>query len=129
MTGKPTADKASSYPQTPPMNADAQRAFLAFARFQEHGIRAVLRYQIEALEFIQNRYQKDIRLMDDLAASAEHGDMFDICTDFIREAISDYGEEAAKLASLESRLASEAAKDIRSETRSIAEDMAVARVA
>jgi hypothetical protein len=118
-----------AYPQFPFSGGETQRAFFAFSRFQEHGLKIVLRYQIETLDFLKRRYEKDMRLLDDLAASDEHGDMFDIYADFVREAITDYSDEAGKLASLESKLASETAKEIQSETRAVAEDMALAKVA
>lgn len=129
MTSKTTSTRPATYPQLPMMSGEAQRIVLALARLQEQGVKSVLRYQIEALDFLQRRYQKDIRLMDDLAGGGEHGDMFDIYADFVREEITDYGDEAAKLANLESKLASEAAEEIRSESRNVSEDMALARVA
>lgn len=129
MVAKSTDSMAFSFPQGPLPSGEAQRIFLAMARLQGHGVKAYLRYQIEALDFLSRRYQKDIRLMDDLAASGEHGDMFDIYADFMREAIVEYGEEAGRLARLESKLASETAREIQEESRAVSEDMALARVA
>ena len=129
MTDKSTYANSQLYSGTPLMSGESQRIFLAFSRLQGQGLKAVLRYQIEALDFLRRRYQKDFRLMEDLAESGPRGELFDVCADFISEAISDYGDEAAKLASLESKLASEAAEEIRSETRAVTEDMALARVA
>ena len=129
MTDKSTYANSQLYSGTPLMSGESQRIFLAFSRLQGQGLKAVLRYQIEALDFLSRRYQKDIRLMDDLAASGEHGDMFDIYADFMREAIVEYGEEAGRLARLESKLASETAREIQEESRTVSEDMALARVA
>lgn len=110
--------------QTSFMPAEAQKAFTAMAEIQGEAFKAMLNYQIETLAFLKQRFEKDLKLVDQLAASAEHGDAYDVCVDFYREAFSDYSNEASKLARLESRVASETAKKLRKESRDFAEDIA-----
>lgn len=134
MVTKPADSIASLFPQDPfsggPLSGgEAQHALLAVTRLQALAVKAVLRHQIEALDFLKRRIEKDFRLIDDLRESVKRGDMFDVHADFMREAFADYGEEAARLASLESDLASEASSEIRKEARGVAEDADLAHVA
>ncbi len=134
MVTKPVDSIASLFPHDPfsggPFSGgESQHALLAMIRLQGIAMKAVLRHQIEALDFLKRRFEKDFRLIDDLRESGKHGDMFDVYADFMREAFSDYGEEAARLASLESDLASEASSEIRKEARTVAEDADLAHVA
>ena len=115
-----------SIPQTSFFPADSRKAASALAHMQGQAFQAMLRYQVEALGFLRRRFEKDIKLVDDLIESGEHGDTFDVYADFMREAISDYTDEAGKLAKLESRLASDTARQIREEAKTINEDIAVA---
>ena len=112
-----------------PFAANAQKFALAAARLQAHAFKAGMRYQIEALGFMKHRYEMDVKLVDDLLASDELNDAFDVYTTFMQNAAMDYATEASKVASIGSRLASETARRVREETEEAVEDIAVAATA
>lgn len=65
-----------------------------------------------------------MKFVDALAASQEHGDTYDVCVDFWREAFSDYSNEAGRLVRIESKAAADAARTIERESRAFAEELA-----
>ena len=101
----------------------------ALAQFQAHAAKSALRYQIEAARFVKARCEKDMKLVGDLVESGRHGDTFDVVADFWRQAMADYAEQAARLAKIESGIASETADKIRDEVRSANADIAVSMAA
>ena len=88
-----------------------------------------MRYQIEMLSFLKHRYEQDLRLVDDLVASDEFNDAFDVVGNFVQIATSEYATEAGKVASIGSKLASETAKCVRKEAVRTIGDMAARTVA
>ena len=108
---------------------EGSRAFLAMTHMQAQACKSALRYQIEALDFLKMRFEKDLKLYDDLLESEEHGDGFDVFADFMREAGKDYAEEAGKMARLESEVASDTAEKIEKEVKAVEEDVATAAAA
>ncbi|QDZ01357.1 phasin family protein [Nitratireductor mangrovi] len=112
-----------------PMFGQAQKLAVAGARLQAHGFKAMMRYQIEMLDFLKHRFEQDVKLVDDLVSSSEFNDAFDVCSDFFQNAAIEYSEEMGKVASIGSKLASEAASRVRTETESVIEDMAAKTVA
>lgn len=112
-----------------PMPAGGQKFLLAAARLNAHAVRAMMRYQIEALGFMKHRLEQDVKLVEDLAGSDEYNDAFDVFACFWQNAASEYAAEAGRVARIGSRLASEAAKEVRREARNSLEDMAVQTVA
>nr|WP_295469654.1 phasin family protein [Mesorhizobium sp.] len=123
--------KATSTVEVPamPLFAEGRNAFNAGMQVQAQAFGALLRYQIEGLAFLKRRYEQDAKLVEDLATSEEGKDALDILSAFAQNAASDYTAEAGRLASLSSRLASEAAKQARKEAETIVEDMAAQTVA
>lgn len=107
-----------------PYLAGAQRLLHATAQLQAHALRASMRYQVEMLAFMKRRCETDMKLMDDLVASEEFKDAFDIVSAFMQNATSDYNAEAGKIASVGSKLASETAKRVREEAGKAIEDIA-----
>ncbi len=107
-----------------PFLAEGRNAIQAGMQIQAQAFGALLRYQIEGLAFLKSRYEQDAKLVEDLAASDEMKDAFDILSTFAQNAASDYAGEASRLASLGSKLASEAAKQARKDAATIAGDMA-----
>ena len=124
MTNTIEKNSAFSFPKAPFMTSEAQNAITALSGIQGEAVKAALRYQIEALSFLQKRFEKNVKLLDALAASKEHGDAYDVCVDFYREAFSDYSDEAGKLAKIESKIASDTAKKIQKESLTFVEDVA-----
>ncbi|TCL71094.1 hypothetical protein EV286_10667 [Rhizobium sp. BK251] len=105
--------------------ANATRLLYSSARLQAHAMKAVLSYQIEALSFLQRRYEKDIKFLDDLTATEETHDAIDVVSCFWQNAVSDYTGEAGKVASIASALSAETASFVREEADAVVDDMAV----
>ena len=70
-----------------------------------------------------------MKLMDDLAASDEFNDAFDVVSNFVQNATAEYSTEAGKIASIGSRLASETAQRMRKEAENNIGEMALQTVA
>jgi hypothetical protein len=112
-----------------PIGADGQKALAAAARLQMQAFSATIRYQIELLSFLKHRCEQDLKLVEDLVASDESSDAFDVVANFVQSATSAYATEAARIASLCSRMASETAKHIRYQAETTIGDMAAQTVA
>lgn len=93
-----------------PMIATGQKLFHAGAHLQAQTFKALMRYQIESLAFLKHRYEEDVKLVDELIASDQPKDAFDVVSNFVQNAASEYAAEAGKLASVGSKLATETAK-------------------
>jgi hypothetical protein len=112
-----------------PFMANGQKFALATARLQAHAFKAMMRYQIETLAFLKHRYEQDVKLVDDLVASDEFNDAFDVFTTFMQNAATEYATEASKVINISSRLAAETAKQVRKEAEEAVEDISVAAIA
>ncbi|WP_246686906.1 phasin family protein [Mesorhizobium sp. B2-4-19] len=112
-----------------PMADNGQKVVLAAVSLQAHAFKAMMRYQIETLAFLRHRCEQDIKLADDLIGGPEFNDAFEVVATFLHNAASDYVTEAGKVATLTSKLASEAAGLVRNEARTAIEDIAVKTVA
>ena len=86
-------------------------------KLQAHAFKAVMSYQVETSAFLKHRCEQDVKLMDDLAASDQFNDAFDVVSNFVQNATSEYSTEAGKIALLGSRLASETAQRMRKEAK------------
>ena len=125
-----------SHPERPrsgtqllPMAENGQKVVLAAVSLQAHAFKAMMRYQIETLAFLRHRCEQDMKLADDLISGADFNDAFEVVSTFLQNAASEYVTEAGKVATLTSRLASEAAGRARKEARTAIEDMAAKTVA
>jgi hypothetical protein len=127
-TSRQTRVLPNSMPASP-LAANAQKFALAAARLQAHAFKAAMQYQIEALTFVKHRYEMDMRFVDDLVASDEFNDTFDVFTTFMQNAATDYAAEASKVASIGSRFASETARRVRKEAEEAVDDIVVAATA
>lgn len=112
-----------------PMIATGQKLFYAGAHLQAQTFKALMRYQIETLAFLKHRYEEDVRLVDDLIASDQPKDAFDVVSNFVQNATSEYVAEAGKLASAGSELATETAKVARKEAEGTMGGMAPRTIA
>ena len=61
-----------------PTAAEGQRMLFAIARMQGHAFKSMLRFQMEAADFLKHRIAQDIKLVDDLTRSADFNDAFDV---------------------------------------------------
>jgi hypothetical protein len=120
---------ARLFSELTPGAASVQKFWLAVARLQGNAWKAALRYNVETLDFVKHRVERDIKLLDDLVASDGYKDAFDVCAGFVEEAVAQYSDETGRLASLGSKIASETADDVRREADATVKDMAAATVA
>lgn len=111
-----------------PYIANNQKLFYAAARLQAHAFKAAMNYQVEALAFLKHRCEQDVKLMNDLAASDEFNDAFDVISTFAQNATAEYSTEAGKIASIGSKLASETAKRMRKDVKDMIGEMALQTV-
>lgn len=107
-----------------PVFENAQRYMMANARLQAHLFKAFMSYQIEMLGFLKHRYEQDVKLADNLIASDQLNDSFDVMQTFMQKAANEYAAEAGKIASISSRIASNTAKEVKKETGAVIEDLA-----
>jgi hypothetical protein len=112
-----------------PAFTSASKMFMAGAKLQAHAFKAAMRYQIEALGFLKHRCEQGVKFIDELAASDEFNDAFDVLADFMRGAATDYSAEAGKMASIGSRLASDTARQVRRKAEETIEDFAAQTIA
>lgn len=116
-------------PSPLPFVAANQKLLQSGLRLQASALKTMMRYQIETLSFLKRRCEADVRFVEDLAESREFNDTFDVVSDFVQNTAAEYTTEAARLASVGSKLASEAAKSARDEARGMIEDLATATAA
>jgi hypothetical protein len=79
--------------------------------------KTLLRYQVEGLSFLQHRFQRDIKLMDDIIAAEKTNDTFDVISDYWHNTASDYAKEVSKTLAINARFASDAAGVVREEVK------------
>jgi hypothetical protein len=119
----------SSQTVVPPILTNGQNLALGSALLQAHTFSAMMQYQIEALSFLKHRYEEDVKLINDLVASGELNDAFDVITVFLQNAATEYATETSKMISLGSKLAAETAKRVRRHAVETAKDISVATTA
>lgn len=112
-----------------PMLTQGQKGLFSLARLQGQAFKSAMRYQIEALSFLKHRCEQDMKLADDLLASGDFNDVFDVYTNYCQNAQWDYSREAAKLTSIGSQVAADAAKDLHKEADAATSDLAAQTVA
>lgn len=106
-----------------PLMTNGQKFAFAVARFQGHAVTGMMRYQIEALDFLKQRCEEDVKLVDDLIASEDVNKAFGICAGWAEKAIAGYSTQAGKVASISSELASETAKRMQKEAETITREV------
>ena len=99
------------------------------ARMQGHALKAALNMQIETLGFLKHRYEQDLKLVDRLTGSDGVSDAFGTYSEFWKETLHEYSDEAGKIVSISSRLAAEAASNVRKDAERISEELAEKSVA
>lgn len=116
-------------PELLPFAKTGQKFMRATAALQAHSVRALLRCQIEGASFLKRRFEDDLKLLDKLTGGDEFVDAFDVFTNFVQNATSDYANEVGKFASIGAKFASETAGRVRKEAETTVDDMAAATLA
>lgn len=109
---------------TAPMLSAGQNMMFALGRLQARNVKSMLHFQVELFDFFKRRCEQDMKLVDDLVASEDLSGAFVVYTGFCENAVSDYSKEAGKISEIGSRLAAESVRQVRAETRTVADDMA-----
>lgn len=80
---------------------------------------AVLKQNIEALEFLKNRFEKDRAMLEELASAQDAAAAGAVLTGFWQKLASDYMQEAGRLGSLMQATAQEIGEGVGDEVRSV----------
>lgn len=96
--------------------------FLHAMKSQAQTFRAGLEMQIEAMDFIKQRYGHDIAFVDDVLTAREPADILPVWSQFMLQAVEDYTREMLRAANFGTRFARDAANELRHEIDDLAED-------
>lgn len=106
-----SGDKMGSGPFAMPGAEDAQRQmsamFETMARAQGQVVDAMMRQNIEVLDFVRERLEKDRAVVASLAAAKDPAEAAEIWQGFWQRAMADYGDESGKLSEMVAGLASD----------------------
>lgn len=70
----------------------------SFGRIQAATIEATLRYQIEALKFLESRLERDLHFLEDCQLPDHPGDLFDVWCGFWQDAVLGYFRQGMRIA-------------------------------
>lgn len=102
---------------------------MLMTRLQAGAFKVMLKWQIESLNFLRHRCEQDMRFVDELLQSPEPGEMMSACSCFLQNALDDYSKEAVKAASYSGKVATDAAREFRSEAEKLSENAMAATIA
>ena len=94
-------------------------AMAAMIRPQARMVEALLKQNIEALDFLRARFEKDRDLMDRLATAEDPSALMGLWTEFWQRMMSDYSSETGKLATSMAAIAEEALKSATDEGKAM----------
>ena len=108
-------------PKTP--NADPAHLgdmMSAILRAQARMMDSLLKQNIETLDFLKARFEKDRAIFNDLAANSDPARAMELMQSFWNRALSDYTDEAGKLGALAAATAEQLAEGIAEEATALA---------
>lgn len=88
-------------------------------RAQVRMMDAVLKQNIEALEFLRQRFEKDRAMIAQLAEAKDSAAAGSVLTDFWQKAFSDYSAEAGRLGALMNSTVEQMQKGLSEEARAM----------
>jgi hypothetical protein len=95
--------------------AHAPEAMLALTRFQTTMFDAVLRQNIEMLDFLKERFQRDRQLVHELAQTSDPSDIARVWSEFWKKAVEEYSDEPRRLGDAMARATTDALARARSD--------------
>lgn len=128
MPPRQTTQTSPTAPQAELLQAAANGPLMFMARLQASTYKAALKWQIESLGFLRHRYEQDMKFIDELLATPEPGEALSAYSCFLQNALDDYSKEAVKAANYSGKIATDAAREIRSEAEKVSENMMTATV-
>lgn len=111
-----------------PTQLEDPNVLFSVGRLQMDALSAVLRYQIEALSFLKNRCEQDLRYLQAIWSPAHVNDSFDLWCSFWQDAFLDYSKEAGRMADIGSSIAAKAANRAHGEEKLFADNLAAQTV-
>ena len=121
MTYLPSDSLAGAAKMLSPLSALNSEPVSVALRAQQNVMRHALEWQIEALDFLMHRYEKDVRFMGEVARTTTPGDAFAKYAGFLQETFEDYSKEALKVTNRGAEEVSEAVEELRHETEELVE--------
>lgn len=94
-------------------------AMAALIRPQAQMMEALLRQNIELLDFLRTRFERDRVMVAHLASATEAGDVMSLWAEFMQRSLADYGSETHKLAASVTDIAQQAVRSASDETAAI----------
>lgn len=95
----------------------------SLGHMQAAAIEATLCYQIEALKFLQNRLNSNLRLMEDCQSRDHENDLYDVWCIFWQDAVFDYFKEAERLVEIGSASMRKTAKRLHDDEKLLTENL------
>ena len=90
----------------------AQQFAASMARLQAHAARAMIDYNLEAVDFVKHRLTRDADFVSRMAASKDFGEALGVYSDFWQQAFAEYSDEAGKLTAMNTRAAQASAAEM-----------------
>lgn len=95
-------------------------------RMQSEALRATLDRQVEMVDFLRLRVEKDVRLAERLLQARQPVDVVAACTEFCSDALEDYAREGFRAANLVPEVAAETAEQIARDAEEVSDELKVA---
>ena len=111
-------------PSLPVLSLEVVGSLWSPGHMQAAAIEATLRYQIEALKFLQNRLNSDLRLMEDCQSPDHQSDLFDVWCTFWQDALFDYVKGGARFAEMGSTSLRKTVTRLHGDEKRLVENMA-----
>jgi hypothetical protein len=92
----------------------------AMVRAQARMMDSVLKQNIETLDFLKQRFEKDRAMVQSLADSADPTQAMKVMQDFWSNSLKDYTDEAGKLGALAAATAEEIVEGVTEEAKALA---------
>ncbi|MFC2967886.1 phasin family protein [Acidimangrovimonas pyrenivorans] len=102
---------------------DARDGMAAFLRPQAKMVEAMLAQNVEMLDFMKDRFEKDRAMMAELAEAEDPSALMGLWSDFWQRMMADYSTESGKLASSMSSIAGQALKSVSEEGKAMTDTL------
>lgn len=112
-----------------PLGTSLPNAFMSAAKMQGEMFNACMMVNIAMLDFLKLRLREDMKLVDNVTSADDAGEVMDACLEFWREALTEYADEAGKLATMNAKLAADTAKQVNRGADEVTESFAAATLA
>ena len=105
------------------MTPMAPHAMAVMVRPQAQMMEAMLKQQIEVLDFLRARCERDRAMVAKLTTATEGNEVMSLWTEFMQRMMADYTTETTKLATSVSEIAQQAVRTATDEAAAVAENL------